>query len=209
MGRFDRFVLVRILTESDLGWFAALRPRVKSKQRAVNINTSIIQRILPDALKQSEGFEVLAECVFPGAHASEVRGLSRVHKNWRLGGKAVKGDVFSQVSAGDLFVAEFDGLASPRPTLRWSIVLQHDAVEHELIQSAFDHQFEDGMAACRADADDYRLVTDVLDVHRDQPKAATISVRPPAIVPSSPASKSAPRRASRRKSSICSLREPP
>ncbi len=168
MGRYDRFAIVRVLAESDLGWFAALRPRVKSKQRAININGVVIQRILPQRLRESTRFDVTAECVMPGARATETRVLSRVHKNWRLGGTAVKGDVFARVAAGDFLVAEFDGAVGPLPTLRWSVVTQANAVECEMIRAALDHQLQDGMASFRGDAAEYRVVSSLLDSHREQ-----------------------------------------
>lgn len=118
--RDRRVIVVRELATSDLGWFAAKRPFIKSKQRAININARVMELLVGPT---EEGFLVTATCTHPRARHTEERALGRVHKNWRLGGRQVVGDVFAQVAEGDLFVASVT-LKHGRPTaILWTVVM--------------------------------------------------------------------------------------
>jgi hypothetical protein len=85
-----RGVFVRRLTESDLGLFAACRPHISSKQRAININATVAEAMLPrDARRRGETELVTRR--YPDDQI-EHRLLKKTHKNWRLGGRKIEGD---------------------------------------------------------------------------------------------------------------------
>ena len=50
----NEVIVVRSLTDSDLGLFAAHRPTTASKQRAININATIAQQLLASELIDRE-----------------------------------------------------------------------------------------------------------------------------------------------------------
>lgn len=94
-------IVVRSLTGSDLGLFAAHRSNARSKQRAININAPVAQALL-DANGFSVGSATLkCTCIFGDIRIEAPRVLSKVHKNWRLGGSKIEGAEFGQLDARD------------------------------------------------------------------------------------------------------------
>lgn len=93
-----------MLTGSDLGWFAVHRPATASKQRALNINADIAERLLSARVLDAGGVELRCRCLYPGGEHTEKRNLWKVGKNWRFGGPKLEGEVFRDVGAGDLFL---------------------------------------------------------------------------------------------------------
>ncbi|SFX64447.1 hypothetical protein SAMN04244548_01576 [Paracoccus pantotrophus] len=94
-------IVVRSLAGSDLGLFAAHRGDARSKQRAININAPVAQ-VLLDAEGFSAGRATLqCTCIFGSIRVEGPRLLSKVHKNWRLGGNKIEGAEFGQLDARD------------------------------------------------------------------------------------------------------------
>ena len=94
-------IAVRSLKDSDLGIFAAHRDYATSKQRALNINAPIAQRILHSDLYNNGGAELQCLCSFQSVTDSSKRHFGKVGKNWRLGGNKLEGEVFSSVNSHD------------------------------------------------------------------------------------------------------------
>ena len=120
------FIIVRQLTGSDMGWFVAQREkgRVKSKQRAIHINTEVINKCLPSQLIKKGIVRVHALCVHQSCRNEEDRTLSKVGKNWRLGGRKVPGMVFGKLHKGDLFIAGISLLGKEPFPLRWTVLFK-------------------------------------------------------------------------------------
>lgn len=97
-------ICIRRLTRSDLGWFAAHRSTVASKQRAVNINADIAEQLVDRAAWQALGLEVPCKCIYPGAEHTQNRRLWKVGKNWRFGGPKLDGAIFRNIREGDFFI---------------------------------------------------------------------------------------------------------
>lgn len=97
-------IVVRALTDSDLGLFAAHRAAARSKQRAININAPAAERILSKKLYKSGGTTMDCICMFSGTVSRAPRSFSKVHKNWRLGGNKIEGEVFANIDSRDFII---------------------------------------------------------------------------------------------------------
>lgn len=108
-GADKEIIIVRSLAGSDLGLFAAHRGDARSKQRAININAPIAQALLDEAGFQAGGATLRCTCLFGNIRLESPRLLSKVHKNWRLGGTKIEGAEFGLLDARD-----FALIRSPR-----------------------------------------------------------------------------------------------
>ncbi len=97
----NEIIIVRSLTDSDLGLFAVQRPSIASKQRAININAKIAERLL--CKEKFEENEALLTCriIFDNVDEESVRLIGKGGKNWRLGGNKIEGDAFSHLDSRD------------------------------------------------------------------------------------------------------------
>jgi hypothetical protein len=94
-------VIVRSLQGSDLGIFAAHRASASSKQRAININSGIAARLLAPAVFESGGAVLDCICRIQEFEERSARHFGKIHKNWRLGGNKLEGQIFKDVDAVD------------------------------------------------------------------------------------------------------------
>lgn len=108
-GGDTEIIVVRSLAGSDLGLFAAHRGEARSKQRAININVPVAQAMLDEAGFKAGGATLQCSCLFGDIRVEGPRLLSKVHKNWRLGGSKIEGVEFGQLDARD-----FALIRSPR-----------------------------------------------------------------------------------------------
>lgn len=97
-------ILVRSLTNSDLGIFAAHRSSASSKQRAININAPAAARLLSSDLYNNGG--CLLDCIvtFDDLTERSPRIVGKTHKNWRLGGNKIEGLSFAQLDSADFML---------------------------------------------------------------------------------------------------------
>ena len=97
-------IVIRSLTDSDLGIFAAHRNSATSKQRAVNINAPIAKRILSPELFESGNAKLDCISTFGNVTIREKRHFGKVGKNWRLGGKKLESAVFAELDSKDFML---------------------------------------------------------------------------------------------------------
>ncbi len=97
-------VIVRSLTDSDLGLFAAHRASARSKQRAININSPVARQLLSEELFQQGGGSIACTCIFGDVIVESERHFGKVHKNWRLGGAKIEGDEFARLDSKDFML---------------------------------------------------------------------------------------------------------
>lgn len=106
-------IVVRSLTESDLGLFAAHRAEATSNQRAININADVARRLLSVARYAAGQADLMCICAFGKELNFAIRRISKPKKNWRLGGEKIRGDIFGQLDSKDFAlirsVAKNDG----------------------------------------------------------------------------------------------------
>lgn len=104
MGVPEEILIVRSLTDSDLGIFAAHRAAASSKQRALNINAPAAQQLLSEALYAAGGDVLDCLTVFDSLGERSNRSFTKVHKNWRLGGQRLAGRIYAQIDSADFAI---------------------------------------------------------------------------------------------------------
>src|SRR5262245_30373489 len=109
-----RFLILRLLAHSELGMFHEYRRQKKerSKQRAVNFDWDVVDRVFP-AAKDSDSIQM--ELWYDTDHGIETKRhwLKRQAKNWRLEGNCPKDKHYAFVESGCLFAMEVDAGISP------------------------------------------------------------------------------------------------
>jgi hypothetical protein len=118
----DRFLILRRLTGSDLGWFAEARRQSleRGRQRAINFNAAAMAEMFPEHLLAGGRIELVTRRYSDGSTQS--REIRKQHKNWRLAGPQVSGVGLEQVREGDLFWAVLDGGEAPPFRMTWDVV---------------------------------------------------------------------------------------
>jgi len=97
----NEIIVVRALTDSDLGIFAIHRPTTASKQRAININSAITQQLLSSKLFEKGSANIRCRIIYGENTHDSIRHFGKVGKNWRLGGNKIEGDEFLQLDSRD------------------------------------------------------------------------------------------------------------
>lgn len=110
-----KFTILRLLTHSELGMFHAYRDdgREGSKQRAINFDGDVVDRVFPSA-KDSDKIFIDCRCLDDETTIVEKRQwLKRQGKNWRFEGNCPKSSYFKFVEPGVLFAMLVDSSTSP------------------------------------------------------------------------------------------------
>lgn len=152
-------IVVRSMTDSDLGLFAAHRSSARSKQRAINVNATIAKRMLDEAKFLLGGGDIDCICVFKGVESRDRRHFGKIHKNWRLGGKKLEGDLYGQLDSKDFVLIrtrEFNDGTSPFLITFISKAL--DRVIHAGIAAIVEPDFSASMACYASGEPDFRAL---------------------------------------------------
>jgi hypothetical protein len=141
-------LIVRQLSASDLGWFAALQEKgIPAKQRAINFNAAIVTAILPAEAVERGEVALRARCLRPEAPHEQDRPLRKVGKNWRLGGPKVPGNVFAQAQAGDFLVCKLTTSRDPPYDFSWNLVTEAlEPARHAALAANLGPHLSDRMA---------------------------------------------------------------
>ena len=109
-----RFLILRILTHSELGMFHEYRRQGKegSKQRAVNFDWDVVDRVFP-AAKDSDRIDMNLKYDTDKGIAEKKHWLKRQEKNWRLEGNCPTDECYHFVVPECLFAMEVDAGTSP------------------------------------------------------------------------------------------------
>lgn len=102
--RRREIIVVRSLTDSDLGLFKAHRKSATSKQRAIALTTLVAKQLLSPGLFEAGGIDMDCICVFGTVSSREPRNLGKVGKNWRLGGHQLVGKEFAELDSKDFML---------------------------------------------------------------------------------------------------------
>ena len=128
-----RFLILRILTHSELGMFHEYRRQGKegSKQRAVNFDWDVVDRVFP-AAKDSDLVEMdLLYDTDSGVRTAR-QWLKRQEKNWRLEGNCPKDKFYHYVDPGCLFAMEVEAGTSPASGA-WAVFPPNDPVTRAIL----------------------------------------------------------------------------
>jgi hypothetical protein len=117
-----RFTILRRLTHSELGMFHAYRDgRERSKQRAVNFDGDVVDRVFPSA-KDADKVFINCRCLDDETTVVEKQQwLKRQDKNWRLEGNCPTSPYFKFVQPGVLFAMLVDASTLPA-TASWIVI---------------------------------------------------------------------------------------
>ncbi len=109
-----RFLILRVLTHSELGMFHEYRRQGKedSKQRAINFDWDVVDRVFP-AAKDSETIPMKLRYDTDDGIGEAHQWLKRQDKNWRLEGNCPKDKCYSFVAPGCLFAMEIEAGSTP------------------------------------------------------------------------------------------------
>lgn len=125
------FTILRLLTHSELGMFHAYRRdgREGSKQRAINFDWDVVDRVFPSA-KDSDKILINCRCLDDETTVVDVaQSLKKQEKNWRFEGNCPKSDYYKFVTPGVLFAMVVDSSTSPA-TATWVVIpMEHPARE--------------------------------------------------------------------------------
>ena len=126
-----RFTILRLLTHSELGMFHAYRDdgREGSKQRAINFDGDVVDRVFPSA-KDTEKIFINCRCLDDETTViQKQQWLKRQDKNWRFEGNCPKSPYFKFVEPGVLFAMLVDSSTMPA-TASWIVIPKaHPAYE--------------------------------------------------------------------------------
>jgi hypothetical protein len=176
-------IIVRSLTESDLGLFAALRPTTTSKQRALNINSTVAQRLFSPEVLRLEGVNLECRIIFGEFTADATRHFGKSHKNWRLGGNKIEGPDFASLDSRDFAlirsVEQNDG-SSPLTILFISKTEQR--LKHAAIARLMEYTMKNSMAVFDAESTGFRdlaiMFPERKPAHAGSPAVTTAGSRP-------------------------------
>ena len=143
-----KFTILRQLTHSELGMFHAYRDgREGSKQRAINFDWDVVDRVFPSA-KDSDTVLINCRCLDDETTIVEKQQwLKRQEKNWRFEGNCPKSPYFQFVEPGVLFAMSVDSSTSPA-TASWVVIpTNHPARESILNHGESARLYKSGMIA--------------------------------------------------------------
>jgi len=123
-----KFLILRILTHSELGMFHAYRRQGKegSKQRAINFDGPVVDRVFPTAL-DTDRIPLELWYDTDNGIAIKQQWLTRQAKNWRFEGNCPRDKVYDFVEPGCLFAMEVDAGVKPA-TGAWAVFPVDDEV---------------------------------------------------------------------------------
>ncbi|EKD40941.1 MAG: hypothetical protein ACD_74C00109G0002 [uncultured bacterium] len=132
-----KFVILRLLTHSELGMFHAYRKLglEGSKQRAINFDWDVVDRVFP-AASDSDRIPIVCRFYRTEKEISSVdQWLKRQDKNWRFEGNCPKSAHYSFVRPGCLFVMTIDSGQNPA-VASWTVYPANHPVTTSIINHA-------------------------------------------------------------------------
>lgn len=97
----SELIVVRSLTDSDMGLFAAHRRATTSKQRAIALTMPAAEQLLDPSVVRENGAEFDCICLYGPVTNRERRVINKAGKNWRLGGRQLVGEAFTRLDSKD------------------------------------------------------------------------------------------------------------
>lgn len=129
-----KFIILRQLTHSELGMFHAYREdgREGSKQRAINFDWDVVDRVFPSA-RDSDKVLINCRCLDDETTVVEKQQwLKRQDKNWRFEGNCPKSAYFKFVEPGVIFAMSVDSSTSPA-TATWVVIPKNHPARESIV----------------------------------------------------------------------------
>ncbi|MGE3476437.1 MAG: hypothetical protein AB7H70_11585 [Rhodospirillaceae bacterium] len=163
--RQREMIVVRSLKESDLGIFAAHRSSATSKQRAININADIAAKLLSASLFRAKGTSLECFCTFRDAENISRRDLSKVHKNWRLGGNKLEGKEFAIIDSLDFaLIRSMEANSGSYPISMTFIARGTRPVMHSRIAALVASRLKQSMAVYTESEQEFRFLASLCPI---------------------------------------------
>jgi hypothetical protein len=127
------FLILRVLTHSELGMFHEYRRQGKerSRQRAVNFDGDVVARVFPAATSEDRIEMDLRYLTDDGLKVHR-HWLKRQEKNWRLEGNCPQDRRYAFVEPGCLFVMQVEAGVSPA-TGSWIVLAKDDPLSRAIL----------------------------------------------------------------------------
>jgi hypothetical protein len=142
-----KFLVLRRLTGSDLGWFADARRqgKVRGRQRGINFNAEMLERILGGLPKSRD---LAVRTIRHSDRNTQERSIKKQQKNWRLVGDMVSGSGLEWLNEGDFFWCIIELVEGDILTLTWDVLSRRQHSDaHAAITSEFSPQLTGSMRA--------------------------------------------------------------
>lgn len=152
-----KFTLLRLLTHSELGMFHAYRRagREGSRQRAVNFDSDVVDRVFPSA-KDSDRIAITCRSLDDGETvAQREQSLKKQEKNWRLEGYCPTSAYYAFVQPNVLFAMVVDSSTTPASAAWVVLPLDHPAREAIIHHGESARLHTSGMIALYGDEGDH------------------------------------------------------
>lgn len=163
--RQREIIVVRSLTGSDLGIFAAHRDAATSKQRAININSQVAAKLLSASIFRSGGTTLECFCTFRDVEDISRRYLGKVHKNWRLGGTKLEGKDFAAIDNLDFaLIRSLEGNSGSAPVSMTFIARGTRPAMHSRIASLVAPRLKNSMAVYGEGDKEFRMLASLCPV---------------------------------------------
>ncbi|MGO8243525.1 DNA double-strand break repair nuclease NurA [Rhizobium johnstonii] len=173
-GDAKELIVIRSLTSSDLGLFAAHRNSASSKQRAVNINSKIAERLLSPEIYQAGGTTLDCVCTLGDFSDRSARYFGKIHKNWRLGGSKLEGQIFSRVDSVDFaLIRSIEGNDGTAPVSLTFIARDIDPAAHARLAALVEGRISQSMIVFDEDQEDFGALAAYVDAPPKPPQPPT------------------------------------
>lgn len=150
-------IIVRSLTESDLGLFAALRPTIASKQRAMNINSPIAHELFSSTILDRGEAYLDCRVIYGDTAITSTRHFGKIHKNWRLGGNMIEGLEFASLDSRDFaLIRSFEQNNGDSPLIILFISKTEQRLKHAAIARLVEPTMDSSMAVFREGTTGFR-----------------------------------------------------
>lgn len=128
-----KFLVLRILKHSELGMFHAYRRsgREGSKQRAINFDSDVVQRVFPSCTSEDR-IQMLLKYDTDNGVKKSLHTLKRQAKNWRFEGNCPVDDLYEFVEPGCLFCLQVDASSVPASG-SWVVFPREDEIAQAVL----------------------------------------------------------------------------
>lgn len=170
----SEIIIVRSLTDSDMGLFSAHRRGTTSKQRAIALTALAAEQLLHPSVIEEKGSVFDCICLFGSVANREARTINKGGKNWRLGGRQLAGEIFAGLDSKDFAlirsVRHNDGSS---PILITFVGRRSHRFLQAGLAASFENQLRQSVAIFRDDSVEFETLAELFP-----PVPAKVAVQP-------------------------------
>ena len=167
-------IVVRSLTDSDLGLFAAHRSTTSSNQRAIALTTQVAEELLHPSIIAAKSGDFDCICLYGPVINRELRMINKADKNWRLGGRKLEHKAFGNLDSKDFAlirsVRHNDGSS---PVLLTFIGRRSQPIVQAGLGATFERSLQKSVAIFDETSEEFEALADLFP-----PVPAKLAVQP-------------------------------